>query len=202
MTVDEHGQTSRERVVSAATELFVRDGYRSTSMKSIAEHVGLSTPAIYWHFPSKQELYLTSMESVLEDFVQYVASRIRSPEPTAQLGEFVTAHVSWRLEQREAAGAFTSAVGSRDALHGFPAPHRDSLAGKQREHLDRLSSILKAGRDAGVFTDDSRVTAFAIITMCDYVSSWYDPTGKMPPRRVAELYSDCILRMLGTERTT
>jgi AcrR family transcriptional regulator len=197
VTTEDQGPTSRERVVSAATELFVRDGYRSTSMKAIAEHVGVSPPALYWHFPSKRELYLTSMESVLDDFVDYVAAHVRSPEPGEQLIEFVTAHVNWRLERREAAGAFTAAVGSRDLLHSFPAPHRGSLVAKQRIHLDRLGAILAAGRDAGLFQDDSRVTAFAIITMCDYVSSWYDPSGQIGPARVAELYASSILQMLG-----
>lgn len=196
MTAGADGLTSRERVVSAATQLFVRDGYRSTSMKAIAELAGMSTPALYWYFASKQELYLTSMESVLDDFVGYVAVRVRATEAMAQLREFVTAHVTWRLEEDEAADAFTSAVGSREVLHGFPEPHRSYLAGKQREHLDRLSAILRAGRECGAFRDDSRVAAFAILTMCDYVSSWYDPAGTITPQRITELYGDCIAQML------
>lgn len=165
-------------------------------MKAIAAHLGLSTPALYWYFPSKEELYLTSIESVLDDFVRYVTDRVHARDVTAQLREFVIAHVTWRLEQREAAGAFTAAIGSRTVLHGFPEPHRSSIAAKQREHLDRLSEILKAGCESGAFRDGSRVAAFAILTMCDYVSSWYDPSGIIPPQRIAELYADCIVRML------
>lgn len=199
MTAEADGTTGRGRVVAAATELFVRDGFRSTSMKAIASHAGMSTPALYWHFPSKQELYLSSMESLLDDFIDYVATRVDAAEPEAQLRQFVSAHVTWRLKEREAAGAFTAALGSRDVLRSFPESYRGPLAAKQRSHLDRLNMILTAGRAAGCFRDDSRVTAFAIITMCDYVSSWYDPEGPIPPRRIATLYGDCILRMLDVD---
>lgn len=199
MTDEREGLTSRERVVSAATALFVRDGYRATSMKAIASHLGMSTPALYWHFSSKRELYLASIENVLDNFVDYVAVRVRSSDPVDRLREFVGAHVMWRLAERAAAGAFTTAVGSRDVLHAFPAPHRESLATKQRAHLDRLGEILTAGRVAGAFRDDSRVTAFAIITMCDYVSSWYAPSGKLEPHQIADLYCNAILQMLDAD---
>lgn len=196
MTAAAEGPTSRERVVSAATELFVRDGYRSTSMKAIASHVGISPPALYWHFPSKEELYLTSMEALLDEFIAYVEERITGSDAVVRLRQFVSAHVSWRLEEREAAGAFTSAVGSREVFDGLPESDRSSLTTKQRGHLDRLGGILAEGRRAGRFRDDSRVTALAVITMCNYVSTWYDPVGKLDARRVAELYGDCVLRML------
>lgn len=168
-------------------------------MKAIASHLEMSPPALYWHFPSKQDLYLTAIESVLDDFVSYVAASVRATHPVDQLREFVAAHVTWRLEQREAAGAFTTAVGSRDVLYSFPAAHRELLAAKQRAHLNRLSEILTAGCEAGVFRDDSRVTAFAIITMCDYVSSWYDPAGKLGPDQVAALYCDRVLQMVDAD---
>ena len=202
MTAGAEELTSRQRLIGAATELFVRDGYRATSMKAIASHLGISPPALYWHFPSKQELYLTSMESLLDDFVDFVGRHVTATSAPARLRQFVTAHVMWRLDQREAAGAFTAAIGSRDVLHGLPEPHRASLAHRQREHLDRLDSILREGRAAGLLRDDSRVASFAIITMCDYVSSWYDPAGSMRPDRIADLYADCILNMLSPAYAT
>ena len=42
--------------MSAAAELFVRDGYEKTSVNGIVEKAGCSVGAFYGHFKSKQEL--------------------------------------------------------------------------------------------------------------------------------------------------
>lgn len=47
---------SRERVLSAALELFTKRGYRSTSMREVAEAVGLTKATLYHHFRSKSDI--------------------------------------------------------------------------------------------------------------------------------------------------
>jgi|GEM_PF-6362874 len=41
----------------AARELFAKHGYSRTSIRMIARSLGLSDPAVHYHFPSKQDLY-------------------------------------------------------------------------------------------------------------------------------------------------
>lgn len=190
--------SSRQRIIEAATGLFVRDGYKATSLKAIAKEVGISPPALYWHFESKQDLFLASMEHLLESFVESVQASLTETEPTPLLRQFVEVHVLWKLEQREAAGAYTSALGMRDMIHTLPPKHRRSLIAKQRLHLDRLRRILEDGVARGEFRiADVRVTAFAIITLCEYVQSWYDPAGELSPQDVADRYGDLVLGMVG-----
>lgn len=188
---------SRARVVSAATALFVRDGYKGTSMKAIADQLGISPPALYWHFPSKQDLYLAAMESLLDAFVEYVGGQVTADDPRIQLRQFVAGHVTWKLEQRDAAGAYTSSLGMRDIVHELPEAHQSILIERQRRHLDRLRSILAAGVKAGEFhIDDVNVTGFAIVTMCEYVVAWYDPHGTLSPAQLAEKYADLAEAMV------
>ena len=190
---------SRARVVSAATSLFVRDGFKGTSMKAIADQLGISPPALYWHFDSKQELYLAAMESLLDAFVDFVADQVVAEDPRTQLRQFVTGHVMWKLEQRDAAGAYTSSLGMRDIVHELPEAHQSILIKRQRRHLDRLRSILTAGFEAGEFgIDDVNVTGFAILTMCEYVVAWYDPSGTYSPAQIAERYADLAEAMVTT----
>lgn len=188
---------SRARLISAATALFVREGYKGTSMKAIADQLGISPPALYWHFPSKQDLYLAAMESLLDTFVEYVSAQVTAEDPRTQLRQFVAGHVTWKLEQRDAAGAYTSSLGMRDIVHELPEGHRSILIERQRRHLDRLRSILAAGVKAGDFhIDDVVVTGFAIVTMCEYVVAWYDPHGTLSPEQLAEKYADLAESMV------
>lgn len=188
---------SRQRIIDAATALFIRDGYKTTSLKAIATEVGMSPPALYWHFESKQHLFLASMEHLLDTFMDSVEASLTAEDPADLLRQFVVAHAKWKLEQREAAGAYTSAIGMRDIVHTLSPKHRRSLMDKQRRHLDRLRGILQAGVDTGTFhIEDVRVTAFAVITLCEYVQSWYDPAGELSPDDVASRYGDLVLGMV------
>ena len=46
-----------EEILEAAAQAFARNGYDGTSLSEIAEVVGIKTPALYYHFKSKRDLF-------------------------------------------------------------------------------------------------------------------------------------------------
>ena len=52
---------TRERLLAAAQELFVRDGFNGTSLRDIAAHAGYSQGAFYSNFKDKGEVLLALM---------------------------------------------------------------------------------------------------------------------------------------------
>lgn len=48
---------TRERILAAARELFAEHGYAGTSIRMIARSLGITDPAVHYHFPSKQSLW-------------------------------------------------------------------------------------------------------------------------------------------------
>ncbi len=56
------GELRREAMVSAAAELFRKNGYRGTSIDDIGAAVGTSGPAIYRHFPNKEAILVEILE--------------------------------------------------------------------------------------------------------------------------------------------
>src|SRR5690606_26087036 len=50
------GRDTRRQILEAALDLFSTDGYDGTSIKQIAEQVGLRDSALYGHFGSKAEI--------------------------------------------------------------------------------------------------------------------------------------------------
>jgi len=63
-------ELSRERILDAARELFVSEGYRSVSMRKIASKLGYSHGSIYYYFQDKAELFYAL---VVEDFNALIA---------------------------------------------------------------------------------------------------------------------------------
>ena len=49
---------TRERILDIALELFSTQGYDKTSLREIAQRLGFSKAAIYYHFASKEEILL------------------------------------------------------------------------------------------------------------------------------------------------
>jgi len=52
----------QQRILLAATALFARQGYTATAMREVAEAVGCTKPALYYHFRSKEELFLAAVQ--------------------------------------------------------------------------------------------------------------------------------------------
>ncbi|GIP38931.1 TetR family transcriptional regulator [Paenibacillus sp. J31TS4] len=58
-------ELSRERILDEARELFVHQGYRNLTMRSIARAMGYSHGALYYHFEDKADLFYALIQ---EDF--------------------------------------------------------------------------------------------------------------------------------------
>lgn len=55
---DGDGASTRERILDVALELFVEKGYEKTSLRDIAEQLGITKAALYYHFERKQDILL------------------------------------------------------------------------------------------------------------------------------------------------
>lgn len=63
--VDSDGVPTRERVVRAAQEAIIANGYDAATLAEIAKAAGVSPPAIYNHFGSKSELFVEAARHAL-----------------------------------------------------------------------------------------------------------------------------------------
>ncbi len=60
------GKNPREEILDASAELFTRQGFATTSTHQIADAVGIRQASLYYHFPSKTEIFLTLLKSTVE----------------------------------------------------------------------------------------------------------------------------------------
>ena len=56
-------QTSREKILQSAVQLFLGEGYEATSVNDICKHAGVSKGSFYHYFETKQVLFLSLMEN-------------------------------------------------------------------------------------------------------------------------------------------
>jgi len=156
---------TRERILDAARELFVEEGFDGVSMRKIAERVEYSPTAIYMHFADKEQLF---MEVCHEDFrrlAQSMAGLVQVPDPVERLRRIGDAYVEFGLQNPNHYRTMFMTphppiADSEEALKGKGNPEEDAYellratvrealsAGAFREHLrdaDLISQTLWAG---------------------------------------------------------
>jgi AcrR family transcriptional regulator len=70
---------TREVILAAASRRFAERGYDGTSLAEIAEDVGIRTPSLFHHFPSKLELYRAVLLDGFEDWVELMDATLAGP---------------------------------------------------------------------------------------------------------------------------
>ncbi len=72
MTIQHEGAT-RDRILAVALELFAARGYEGTSIRDIAEHLGITKAAIFYHFPAKEQILRNILFPAMERVDQILA---------------------------------------------------------------------------------------------------------------------------------
>jgi AcrR family transcriptional regulator len=70
--MQKRSEETRARILSAASDLFARNGYDATGVAEICQAAGVSKGAFYHHFPTKQQVFV----ALLEDWLAGVDARM------------------------------------------------------------------------------------------------------------------------------
>ena len=76
---------TRERILAAARELFAQRGAQRTSLRDIADKLGITKPALYYHFDSREALLASIVEPLLVDMDAFIRAREPGPLDTRTL---------------------------------------------------------------------------------------------------------------------
>lgn len=68
---------TRARLMDAAEEVFVRDGYESAQLDEIAAIADRSKGAVYTHFKSKEDLFLALFENRTRSYIERVITSLQ-----------------------------------------------------------------------------------------------------------------------------
>jgi len=75
---ERRGEQTRERILDAAEGLFADRGFEGTTLRDVASRVGIRTPSLYNHFPSKEALYAAVLERVVEPLLALLSEIVQS----------------------------------------------------------------------------------------------------------------------------
>ena len=190
----DEGPVLRGQILENAIRLFYERGFDATSIRDIAEAVGISSSTLYHHFTNKQDILHAAVARFMSDFVDALVPTLRDPSatPTERIRRAVRLHIEFSDDRRP-----ELLVGNpiRNALD--PA-HRDLGLKLQRAYHDAVRDTIDEGCRAGEFTvRDVSVTTMAVLDMLNGIREWFSPTGPLTRSEIIDRYIDLVMIILG-----
>ncbi|HSL22925.1 MAG TPA: TetR/AcrR family transcriptional regulator [Vicinamibacterales bacterium] len=153
MHADATGQTSHERMLRAALELFARHGFTHTSTAQIAHAAGTSESQLIKHFGTKEGLLEAIFEGAWRGLNVEVGTLLDASESPAAAVRTVMRFVLGRLDKEPELKRLMLFEGRRVRAHGLAV-----TAGFQ-QFVDRLDALLRRAKRAGEFRERVPVAA-------------------------------------------
>jgi AcrR family transcriptional regulator len=80
---------SRDEILKAAMHLFANRGFHETSMSEVAREARVSKALIFWHFKTKEELFVAVLNRLLEPYFIDFAEEAAAMDERAQIQKLV-----------------------------------------------------------------------------------------------------------------
>lgn len=96
MSKKTNSATPRERILETASELFYRQGYRSTGVNEVIRQSGVAKATFYNHFPAKDDLCLAYLDGRSEAEMDSITGQVKSKRsPRAKFLAVMEAILPW-----------------------------------------------------------------------------------------------------------
>lgn len=149
------GHTRRDEILHAAKELFLEQGYDSTTIRKIADRVGISAPALYLYFRDKEALMLALCDQTFGHLIEAIDEIERTvAEPLERVRHFGEAYARFGLTHPDEYRLIFMGAHIPESLrkigHRMPTddPTRPGVGGALV--FSRLVAILKQVEASGV----------------------------------------------------
>lgn len=145
----------RDQIVDTAAELFAAKGFHGVSVGEIGRACGMSGPALYKHFDSKDDVLAAMLVGISEQLLDEGRARVAHARDARQAVEaLVEWHIDFALRHRA-----LIIVQDRD-WQSLPPEARERVRALQREYVDVWAGQLRR-LHRGLHTDRARAMAHA-----------------------------------------
>ena len=185
------------KFVRTAAELFSKQGYASTSTRSISTFIGMEKATLYYHVKSKEDLlYLITKSSVeaLQEDVQKALEGITCPFD--QLAMLVQAHcMSLLRDQTQHATALAE-------VRALSPGRLAEIVSMRKAYQQRIRQIIAVAQNSGSVRTDAepRYLASMLQGLLDRVVEWYQKGGMLGPAELAGHF--CAIYLFGARKAS
>jgi AcrR family transcriptional regulator len=166
---------TRERILDAAAHVLSRKGYAGTRLSDVADQAEIQAPAIYYYFPSRDDLIEEVMWSGIAHMRDHVTSVLAAlPAGTGPLDRIdaaVEAHLRYSLEISDYTTASIRNAGQ------VPESIAIRYTAEASQYGDTWRKLLQDADSAGLLRPDldSGAARMLVLGALNWAAEWWNP---------------------------
>lgn len=178
----------KQQIKEVTTRLFSERGYQATSMRDIADAVGLQAGSLYAHVRNKEDMLFVIVEDMSDASLGEMKAVLNSGLPSQeQFREIARRHAKLVAEHLP---AMTVYMHEWQHLDG---KNKRTITKKRDRYEHGLRTIIERCVDDGTFAPTNiTLAAKALLSTLNWMYQWYRPEGNMSALEVADSFTDIL----------
>jgi AcrR family transcriptional regulator len=188
-------ESRKDQVVHEAAMMFREKGYAATSMRDLANKLGIEAASLYSHIRSKEEILQILCFTMAEKFMHSLDQvEIGYPSYAEKLREGILGHIGVISDNLTA-----SAVFMNEHRH-LSDEHLRQFLLLRINYINRFKRIIQGGVHAGEFKNvDTKLAVMTLFSSLNWMPHWYDPKGIIQPEILGNQLADMLIEGLKTK---
>ncbi|MGI9223414.1 MAG: TetR/AcrR family transcriptional regulator [Woeseiaceae bacterium] len=178
---DTRFQLKRDNMLRAAARCFNLKGFSGTSLKDVADILGLTDAALYYYVRNKEELvYLCYVRAadVGREALQRAIDEGGTGVDTVE--RYLRYHIEFMVGER-------GPIAIMSEIPSLKPEHRDEVLALSRAHSAAFEALLEQGvEDGSIAPCDVRMTGNAIMGSLNWIPKWFHGDAAMAENILAE----------------
>lgn len=183
----------KEQVIRSAAELFKEKGYAASSMRDLAQKLGIEAASLYSHIKSKEEILQTLCFDMATEFRESL-DKVEKQSVSAgeKLSMGIIGHVNVMARDLTA-----SAVFMNEHRH-LSNPHLRDFLLLRINYINRFKAIIEQGVASGEFKKniDTKLAVMTLFSSLNWMPMWYSPEGSIEPKELGQQLADMLVNGL------
>jgi AcrR family transcriptional regulator len=196
-TQEKQTEHTRQRIVDAALEVFARKGYHEATMDEIATVSQISKGGLYFHFPSKQDLFLALADAAANMLIGKMEQAMQTREARRRQKMRLAIETAFQLLQRHRPMARLVFL----KMGSLGPPFDAKLMGIHKKIARLIQTQLEQARaDGGIAAVDTELVALMWVGALHEVLIWWLHQARPKPlmNTFPDLYTT-LLRSIGLD---
>lgn len=174
--------SKKDVITRKASSLFRKKGFTATSMRDIAESIGVEAPSLYNHIESKNEILKDICFRIAKLFTNHLREiELGRKSNLEKIESIIRFHISKMIDE------FESVYISDHEWKHLPEPFLTDFKNQRRNYRSRLAAILQKGIDSKqINAVDSHVAVLTILSAISGIEGWQRSGKKIDAKLLEE----------------
>lgn len=180
--------TRKDVIIAKAARLFREKGYSATSMRDLAEHVGVEAASLYNHIKSKAEILQEICFKTANLFMNHITEvELSDQKSIAKIEAILRFHIRQIISHYEEVY-----VMDREWKH-LTDPYLSNMQSQRRSYRQRIATIIEEGiRKGEIKNIDAPTAVLIMLHAVSGIESWH----RSIKRISAEMLEDNMVMIL------